>query len=810
MDSPPEETHFAFASPSPLQAPLIAVAAPPQSQTSASGFHINLLYDRAALAAPQSFRDGIQAAVDILESTFTDNVTVNLHIHYRGTGGGASAGPDNGVSVSYATVRSDLIADAAPGDHTFDALPNTPTIQGHSQVVVWNAEAKLLGLMPANDTTSDDGTATFSTDISSNLLVGVALHELTHALGRVPSAQPDIFDLFRFTGLGTYLFDENVPAAASAYFSINGGLTRLADYGVNSDPSDFLNTGVQGPNDPFDEFYSWSTQQHLTAVDLQQMVALGYHTAPITQPDLVVSFTLTGDTVNYRVANTGAADASASDVGLYLSTDSTITTSDMQLVDSGVPALAAGAFVDGTMLLPTFMAPGTYYLGMIVDSQNAIAESGENNNITSTGPLILGDFNANTVNGTPGNDVILAFDGNDTIRPDAGADTVAAGIGNDQISFGAFLTAADKVDGGEGADTVILQGDYLSTPLKLAADTIVNVEHLTLLAGSSYSLTTADATVGAGQLLSVNATALGAADRLVFNGSAETDGSFSVKGGAGKDTITGGSGDDTLTGGTGDDAMTPGPGNDHVLGGDGNDTVSFGKNFTALDRIDGGAGSADEVVLKGKQDMVFLATTMINVEDLVLTGGANYALTTNNKTVAAGQTLTVDGSALDSAHTLTFNGAAETDGHFVVLGGDGNDRITGGNGADSFTGGTGADTFVYTSAVQSTSSHYDTIDGFNFAADRIDVPGAAGTITAIDPAITSGSLSSATFDGDLGTLSGTLGAHHALLVTASTGTLHGQSFLVVDLNGTAGYQTGHDLVIDLTNATGSLATTDFT
>jgi hypothetical protein len=148
---------------------------------------------------------------------------------------------------------------------------------------------KLWGFLGANDTTTDDGSATFATDINSNLLVGVALHELTHALGRIPyGSQPDVFDLFRFTSAGTRLFSGSATAPA-AYFSVDGGNTKLADYGQTSDSSDFLNNGVQGPNDPFNEFYTSSTSQQLTAVDLKQMVVLGYHTsAPDTQPPTLV------------------------------------------------------------------------------------------------------------------------------------------------------------------------------------------------------------------------------------------------------------------------------------------------------------------------------------------------------------------------------------------------------------------------------------------------------------------------------------------------------------------------------------------
>jgi len=38
----------------------------------------------------------------------------------------------------------------------------------------------------ANDTTTDDGSEPLRPDINPKLLVGVALHELTHAMGAVP------------------------------------------------------------------------------------------------------------------------------------------------------------------------------------------------------------------------------------------------------------------------------------------------------------------------------------------------------------------------------------------------------------------------------------------------------------------------------------------------------------------------------------------------------------------------------------------------------------------------------------------------
>jgi hypothetical protein len=299
-----------------------------------SGFHINLIWDAAALAAPASFRAGIQQAANILQAAITDNITVNINIHYSGTGGGAFAGPDAGLYESYSSIRTDLINGESPGETIFNGLPAGSSIQGQSSIAVWNAQLKLLeadgftfaGAPAANDTTTDDASATFATDINPNLLVGVALHELTHALGRIPyGPQPDIFDLFRFTSAGTRLFSGNTTSAPSAYFSFDGGNAKIADYGQTSDTSDFLNSGVQGPNDPFNEFYTPSTLQQLTTADLDQLEALGFNLAS-NQPPVV---TVTNPTVNATSLQAIAASTlvSANNFGLpmaYEFYDSTV------------------------------------------------------------------------------------------------------------------------------------------------------------------------------------------------------------------------------------------------------------------------------------------------------------------------------------------------------------------------------------------------------------------------------------------------------------------------------------------------------
>jgi Ca2+-binding RTX toxin-like protein len=374
-------------------------------------------------------------------------------------------------------------------------------------------------------------------------------------------------------------------------------------------------------------------------------------------------------------------------------------------------------------------------------------------NLTATSDIahdFRGSAGNNVVTGGGGADLLYMYDGGD--------DTVIAGAGNDNIYFIGALTAADVVNGGSGVDTLVVQGPYGS--LTLTAN-ITQIENFSILGGNNthfgepgtnrydYVLTTNDANFAAGVQARINGSALLAGEDFTFNGSAETDASFVVYGGRGKDTLTGGLG---------------------------NDIFFFAEErFASGDTVNGGAGY-DGMFLRGNYTIDFNAPgytgLFTNIENLTLTsatderyargGGTefDYNLTLSNALVGAGQQLTISGALLQSNETMVVNASAETNGTLRVFGGKASDTLKGGAlndllhgnlGADTLAGGGGADTFQYGSIAESTSGSRDHILDFAAGSDRVDLSRIdADSLTAGNQAFTW--IGSSAFSGSAGQL----------------------------------------------------------
>jgi Ca2+-binding RTX toxin-like protein len=141
----------------------------------------------------------------------------------------------------------------------------------------------------------------------------------------------------------------------------------------------------------------------------------------------------------------------------------------------------------------------------------------------------------------------------------------------------------------------------------------------------------------------------------------------------------------------------------------------------------------------------------------------------------------------------------------VLDGGKGSDFLTGGAGADQLIGGGGADHFIYHNATDSSAGVYDQILDFNAHSDVFIVP---HIVTGIDASVSGSSNSfdvdpvlAAALDADhlaahhaaIATITVDPGPHSSVPTTHSSGPVFLETFLVVDVNGVAGYQSGEDL-----------------
>lgn len=350
--------------------------------------------------------------------------------------------------------------------------------------------------------------------------------------------------------------------------------------------------------------------------------------------------------------------------------------------------------------------------------------------------IIYGGAGTDTIDGAGGSDILYGGAGSDNITAGAGTDTIYGEADDDIIILGANLTLDDSIDGGTGYDELrFTDAGGATTDI----NSVTNVE-LISLGNAATAITSVNANVATGATLTVDASALLAANGLTWDGHLETDGYFSITGGAGSDSITGGSladtivgsnGSDSISGHSGDDSISTGTGDDSITGDDGNDIISAGAGsntvdgglgddritaaaatdsinggegadvilmgtyLTAADAIDGGVDSSSDVSIDtlaftdagGATDDIANVT---NIETIIL-GNATTDVVAVNFNVAGGKILTVDATAILAANTLTWDAHNEGDGSYSIVGGNGSDTITGGGQNDTISGGIGSD-----------------------------------------------------------------------------------------------------------------------
>jgi hypothetical protein len=251
-----------------------------------------------SLAHAAEVKSAFQAAAGIYEAMFVTPVNVNIHVGWGEVLGQAvttiGVAHTNGFgSYGYGALKAILAATATSAHDriAYAALP-AASPAGALNYTLTPALARALGMAPATSTAIDghvgfglgyafdfdraDGIAPDSYDF-----IGVALHEISHVLGRISgvaatsvAALP--LDLFRYAAART----PGYASAAPAYLAIDGGHRPLARFNAAgpADRTDWTDTA----GDAFSARAHPGVINDLTLADRIVMDVLGWNTVPGT------------------------------------------------------------------------------------------------------------------------------------------------------------------------------------------------------------------------------------------------------------------------------------------------------------------------------------------------------------------------------------------------------------------------------------------------------------------------------------------------------------------------------------------------
>ncbi|WP_310221192.1 Ig-like domain-containing protein [Neorhizobium sp. 2083] len=337
----------------------------------------------------------------------------------------------------------------------------------------------------------------------------------------------------------------------------------------------------------------------------------------------------------------------------------------------------------------------------------------------SADDVLIGGGEANKLTGNGGNDYLDGGLGADILDGGEGADTFilgadVTGSGNREIKLGdgsvlaididGLAGTSDKVIGGAGNDTIILErdgkpgfvADYNTAPGYLSG-----VEKIVGTDGNDVIILAAGSTADGGPI-----TIEGGEGNDVLGGSNSAD---ILNGGDGDDLISGLGGNDTLSGGNGNDVIWGGLGADTIHGGAGSDTINVTADMSydpgtllsvplvgltagnvdisgkagTLDSINGGFDLGDTIYLKAGTEGFVLDGYQNNIE------GVERIVGTNGDDVIVMRSDYVSDDLV--AHGVTIEGGLGND---TIVGGAGNDVLYGGQGIDTLAGGDGADIII--------------------------------------------------------------------------------------------------------------------
>lgn len=654
---------------------------------------INFVYDPSVSNAPSGFTTALAAAASVVDSLIINPITVTIQVGWQEDHGRTFTGneiglggPSNGVILKYSQIRNDLSQSATSGaDLTAIAsLPGSdPT--GGGNYYVSSAQEKALGLIPPSGGPIDGsvafgGSSAFNFDPNNRAVagkidfVGVAEHELTHALGRIAGLQQDgpneytPMDLFRYAGPGTRQLTVNSPA----YFSIDGGQTNLDNYDTFLDASDWASS----LGDAFNAAAQIGVANVITLADITQMDVIGFTISGFPLP-LTIAGTRANQTTTDQTSIAPFSTVRISDQNGDQT--ETVTINFTPPVNGILTNLGGGSYdaatgmytisgslatvnaaVDGLLFVPTSQqaAPGssmtTSFTLKVTDAGGRTATDS-----TTTVNVSTSAFSGVcTVMGAIGFTASIPMDtrANVTLLQPL-LTSISNGVTAGTVLSGSPGSAPPIPSGKSGLLLIATSGQVVMPAGYTAA--VVDVPVAVTIAGGSSS----------GQLIAAGQSG------LTFNAGSGA-GSVFAGGGNNRVNIDSVGGSQFIALGNGNDTISVAGGNDTISGGNGTNLIFLGAGTdsvrtTGTDTVVGGSGTAN-VTVSGANSLVFGSFTS--------TGGLNAMLGGPRATI----------SAANSATSVTTNSAnALVYGSFGAISG-GLSELDNGQATTVFAGAFGA------------------------------------------------------------------------------------------------------------------------
>lgn len=289
---------------------------------------------------------------------------------------------------------------------------------------------------------------------------------------------------------------------------------------------------------------------------------------------------------------------------------------DIYVIDDFRDVITTLGATDGMDLVQSSI---TYRLGSNLENLTLIGTNNINGVGNQLNNIIFGNSNDNVIDGRNGDDQIDGGGGNDVLRGEAGNDTLKGNSGSD----------FDTLIGSIGNDEY-----YVASPEDVIIENLNEGIEQVFSTASNYTLSDH-------------------VENLTLIGTININGTGNNL----NNTITGNTGFNIIDGSTGNDTMIGGTGNDNYIVNNPLDVIT--ETSSLVTEIDTAYASSNY-------------TLSSNVENLILTGTANFNATGNSQN-----------------NQLIGNG-----GNNTLKGNEGDDTLDGGVGIDTLEGGIGNDTYI--------------------------------------------------------------------------------------------------------------------